>query len=173
MQLQTIVKIPTSQSNPRDNLGRFARGISLSERFEKKYQVNKEGCWIWVSRMNPYGYGVLTDYPIDGYHEKRIQAHRFAYEKYRGKIPEGLVIDHLCRNRACVNPWHLEITTAKTNILRGMGISAKEAKQTHCKRGHPFSQDNTYLRIRKDGSVHRDCRECHRITRRKNWRGDI
>ncbi|MFJ4777405.1 HNH endonuclease signature motif containing protein [Streptomyces sp. NPDC088762] len=71
--------------------------------------------------------------------------HRIMYEQAKGPIPEGLQIDHLCRNRACANPEHLEAVTQKENILRGTGPSAQQARQTHCLNGHPFDEVNTYV----------------------------
>ena len=89
-------------------------------------------------------------------------AHRVAYEKAYGPIPEGLVIDHLCRNGLCVNPEHLEAVTRKENILRGEGACAQNARKTHCKRGHELIPEN--LIERSDGR--RDCLLCDRIRRR-------
>jgi hypothetical protein len=80
-----------------------------------------------------------------------------AYELAIGPIPEGLTIDHLCRNRGCVNPAHLEAVTNRTNLLRGDGIAALNARKTHCKRGHEFTPENTY--VWREGT--RACRACH------------
>jgi hypothetical protein len=84
-------------------------------------------------------------------------AHRAAYESVKGLIPEGLVIDHLCRIPACVNPDHLEAVTVRENILRGVGITAQNVKKTSCPQGHPYDRENTYVRGRR-----RTCRTCHR-----------
>jgi len=92
---------------------------------------------------------------------KLILAHRVAYEKAFGSIPKGLVIDHLCRNGLCVNPQHLEAVSNATNILRGNGAPAVNARKTHCKRGHELALENTYRR--KNGK--RDCKLCNKIRR--------
>jgi hypothetical protein len=74
-----------------------------------------------------------------------LLAHRVSYERYVGPIPEGAHLDHLCRNRACVNPEHLEPVSVQTNILRGVSPSAVNAAKTECLRGHPFDDENTYV----------------------------
>lgn len=102
---------------------------------------------------------------IDG---KRKQGHTVAYIEKHGAIPEGMVLDHLCRNRACINPDHLEPVTQRENILRGEGVAAKNAQKTHCKHGHQFTKENTYLYQGK-----RLCRECRRLHEKAHrvWSG--
>lgn len=112
------------------------------------------GCCIWTGGLNKYGYGKVW---VDETH-RAVAAHRVIWEMVNGPIPAEVECDHLCRNRACVNPRHIELVTTKTNILRGASWAAVNAKKTHCIRGHPFDETNTYLRP-KGG---RGCRICRR-----------
>ncbi len=106
-------------------------------------------CWIWTGGKDPAGYGVFAGGP--GGRSRR--AHRWVYEYFIAEIPDGLVLDHLCRTPSCVNPWHLEPVTSRENTRRGLSGVLK----THCPQGHPFAGAN--LRVRKtDGA--RCCRKC-------------
>ena len=113
----------------------------------------KGDCVIWPRRASPDGYGRIT---VNGI--QRV-AHRVLWEKERGLLPEGMCLDHLCRNHGCVNLDHLEVVTMKENILRGIAPTAINAKKTHCTNGHELTPDN--LVPDKDGK--RRCRECARI----------
>lgn len=113
-------------------------------------QINKNGdngCWLWQGKKDNLGYGRYG---------KQYRAHRWSYEYHKGPIPEGLQIDHLCRNRACVNPDHLEAVTKKENTLRSLAPTAINARKTHCYKGHPFDERNTY--VTPEGW--RTCRAC-------------
>jgi len=96
--------------------------------------------------------------------DKTLLVHRFSYQLFKGDIPMNLELDHLCRNKLCVNPDHLEAVTHRENVLRGNGLASKQAKQTHCKRGHEFNQENTAIYQGK-----RECRICLRIGQRKRY----
>lgn len=129
----------------------FESREQFEERFWKK--VNKTNtCWLWTGGL-VLGYGLVYQNKL------RKRAHRISYEMFKGVIPERKVIDHLCRNRACVNPDHLEAVSDRTNILRGIGLSAINARKTICKRGHLLSGENLYSGVAYGGS--RQCKKCH------------
>lgn len=117
-------------------------------------------CWEWAGTRGSNGYGLWL---LPG--RVSAMAHRVAYEEMVGPIPEGLSLDHLCRNRACVNPDHLEPVTVRVNNLRGESPWARNARKTHCLRGHEYTPDNTAMR--KNGT--RACRVCLRASTAK-WR---
>ena len=121
-----------------------------------------EGCWEWTGARSPGGYGQIRA----AGRRRLLQAHRVAYELLRGPIPEGLTIDHLCRNPGCVNPAHLEPVTMRENLLRGTGMSATYARRTECSRGHPFSPENTIIYGKYRGPKSRKCRTCHNEQRK-------
>ncbi|MPZ13755.1 MAG: HNH endonuclease [Chloroflexi bacterium] len=121
------------------------------ERFWPKVLRDPETeCWNWLGAIgNGYGrFGV--------YHDGMRLAHRFSYQLLVGPIPDGLTIDHLCRNTTCVNPAHLEPVPIHVNLLRGDTIPGLNARKTHCPKGHPYKGRNLYLA--KDGA--RRCRTC-------------
>lgn len=115
-------------------------------------------CWPWTGSTNGFGYGRLS---LGG---RYVYAHRVAYECEVGEIPEGLVLDHLCRNRLCCNPAHLEAVTHRVNILRGTSPAAARAAADFCHRGHPFDETNTYVRP----SGQRTCITCQRMSVERN-----
>jgi hypothetical protein len=110
------------------------------------------GCWKWTGLLSHYGYGRFT------VGTTQLHAHRLAYSFFRGPIPDGLPLDHLCRTRSCVNPDHLAIVTNRTNLLCGLTTSAAHLRKTHCPKGHPYQGDNLF--VDSDGA--RRCRICMR-----------
>lgn len=129
-------------------------------RFRKKWEIslerefNGDSCWEWTANRSGAGYGLFWN------GVRKVYAHRWSYEHYREPIPDGLELDHLCRNRLCVHPSHLEAVTHKENCARGVagrdGAERQRAK-THCPQGHEYDEANTY---RYKGR--RFCRSCHR-----------
>lgn len=106
-------------------------------------------CWKWLGSKYQNGYGKLG--------RKGIMAHRIAFELTKGDVPADMCLDHLCKQRDCINPEHLEVVTLVENVMRGESQHAKNAKKTHCKNGHEFTESNTYSR--KDRNT-RECRTC-------------
>ena len=125
--------------------------IPVEGRLRDSSRVTDAGCWEWTRYRYSNGYAALS---VNG---KQRLAHRVAYETFVAPIPEGLTIDRLCRNRACVNPGHLEPVTSGENTRRAM--------RSHCVNGHPFNEENTWMHKGK-----RYCRECRRRRNREQQR---
>lgn len=129
--------------------------LPLETRFWLKVKViNPTDCWEWQATKNKQGYGLFSDR-----HGHWILAHRFAFQLVKGNIPEGLTLDHLCRNHSCCNPAHLEAVAIGENVRRGIGTQLAAQRQrdkTHCPQGHPYNEANTY--IAPNGARH--CRLC-------------
>jgi hypothetical protein len=136
------------------------KGDSIARFWTKARVVPCGGCWEWTGVVSGNGYGRFDVYagpkPRDW---RTLYAHRFAYELLVGPIPPGLHIDHLCRNRLCVNPTHLEPVTQAENNRRGRSPIAANLAKTHCLRGHELRGDNVRL---TPGGRGRVCRTCHR-----------
>ena len=128
-------------------------------RFEKYVQVQESGCHHWTGGKAGRGYGVFTVGFKSDKTQRLIYAHRWAFVRHSGAIPDGLTIDHLCNNPQCVNPAHLVLATAYDNSMRGSNPAALNKRKTHCPAGHEYDQKNTH--IDKTGSRH--CRICDRL----------
>lgn len=125
---------------------------TLKDRIKSRSTEVPSGCWEWNLRRDRDGYGHTK---VAG---RSLLAHRASYDAFIGPIPAGMTLDHLCRNKCCVNPDHLEPVSNKENILRSDGITAQAARQTHCRAGHAFDAENTYYP--PGGGRH--CRMCNR-----------
>jgi hypothetical protein len=130
-------------------------------RFAEKIALTDSGCLEWIAGLDKDGYGKFHRGGTGPGSSTR--AHRWSYEYHVGPIPDGLHLDHLCRNPPCVNPEHLEPVTCRENLMRGDTPAARQLLRTHCPKGHPYSGDNLAMRGNE-----RRCRECGRIANR-NW----
>ncbi len=147
------------------NVGRVHPGGKLALLMNKVSPEPNSGCWLWTGYLNKGGYGGFK------LPSRMHLAHRVAYELLREPIPAGLDLDHLCRVRSCVNPWHLEPVDRKENVRRGIGVGlkgglasqARAALITHCPSMHPYDEANTFI----DTKGWRRCRECNRARARK------
>lgn len=137
--------------------------IRLPPRFWSKILVRPDGCWIWTAGMRRGGYGRIR---VGGKGSPTTVAHRFAYERLFGPVPDRLQLDHLCRNRACANPSHVEPVSSRENTLRGETPAALNAAKTQCPVGHEYDEKNT-LMIHRRGRIERFCRACGRERMRK------
>lgn len=126
------------------------------KRATKGKVLNGKRCLIWIGHINKGGYGRFRNG-----NQKQVGAHCFVGETAQGPIPNGLQIDHLCRNPACVEPKHLEAVTCRTNLMRGFGFAGINARKTHCPKGHPY--DKIY-------QCGRSCAECKRIASQKYYK---
>lgn len=141
-----------------DKRATFARGhshhmIPQPLRFWLKIAApDVNGCTVWTGPVDGCGYGMFW------VGDRNVRSHRYAWEMAYGfgSIPEGMQLDHLCRNRPCVNVGHLEVVSLLENIRRGECSAAVNARKTECKHGHPFDEPNTI--VRPDGT--RKCRAC-------------
>jgi hypothetical protein len=134
--------------------------LQVMDRIASRSRLTPEGCWEWQGSKTPKGYGRIR------VGEKLHYVHRIAYEVHVTEIPAGTQLDHLCRNRACVNPSHLEPVTNRVNTIRGDAgrlLGARNSEKSHCPQGHPYDGDN--LRIGPHGW--RYCRACRREQSRR------
>lgn len=140
-------------------LARWDSGDDVMVRVSKRVDVTVNGCWECSYAKDTSGYPQVS---VGG---KMQLVHRLTFAAANGTIPLGLQIDHLCRNRACCNPAHLEAVTSRENTMRGDTIPARNAAATHCPQGHPRTPENTFASDSKPGRQKR-CRACHNIRNR-------
>jgi len=134
------------------------RSRPVFDRLMEKVDMTRGGCWNFTGAHSAT-YGQLW------WNRSQWLAHRVSYVLFVGPIPDGMQLDHICRNRSCVNPFHLDPVTAHENADRaGMPAGTRQGSKTHCKRGHAYSLANTYIWPARG---HRQCRECNRISRRE------
>lgn len=142
---------------------RLVADVALLTRFSWGTRYRGSPCMVFAS-TNSNGYGVVG---VDG---RTVRAHRALYERWFGSIPSGLELDHLCRNRACINPAHLEPVTHAVNMERSPfrgALGEFHRSKTHCPQGHPYDEENTYVYAKKNGGSGRQCRTCHRDRQRR------
>ena len=155
-----VAPAPSKRAGPLSGLPIPVLEPSAKAYFLNRYKVDENGCWIWQGKPMPNGYGQFM------YKKRKLAQHRVSYTIHKGPIPDGLTIDHLCRNRICGNPDHLEAVTNKVNSLRGVSPWAVLARRTHCSKGHEFTPEN--LTFRADG--YRRCKACDRELRKNIYR---
>jgi hypothetical protein len=135
--------------------------LPTSERLLRNRRIVESGCWEWRGGVHPNGYASTNvGSRAGGAKRRRVYVHRLAFELWRGEIPDGLDLDHLCRNRRCFNPAHLEPVTRRVNTLRGDGpaiLARINGEKTHCKNGHDLS---VYGRLRRSDKTWRSCTLC-------------
>jgi len=131
-------------------------------RFGRMYEIDARGCWVWTGGRMINGYARFG-VRVEGKRKfAMVLAHRWAYKTLVGPIQEGLVIDHLCRNRACVNPAHLEVVTYQENNVRAIPFRNTHTEEA-CKNGHPWTKASRY--VGPTGKI--DCRICRNISAAK------
>jgi len=140
---------------------RFKTALDREAHFWSKVRKT-ESCWIWTGYKHHWTGGLGNEYGQTSWFNVSVSTHRLAYALLRGAIPHGMELDHLCRNRACCNPWHLEPVTHKENLRRGI----YRWNLTHCPAGHAYEERNTYRTPRG----HRRCRKCRAIQEKKRRR---
>lgn len=136
------------------------RATPTLPRFLSKIAIQPDGCWAWLGHLER-GYGRFF------VNRRQVRPHRFAYIYFTDEpVPEGYELDHLCRNRSCVNPYHLQVLRHVDNLHRGIGgqlAAERQLRKTHCPKGHPYDERNTYI----PPNGQRVCRTCRNIARAK------
>lgn len=145
---QTTSLLPGVRGGPRTP-GAQINDAYFNDEFDKRVVKTPE-CWIWIGRLNDAGYGMFGEH----------RAHRLSLRLVGVEIPDGMMVDHTCRVRHCVNPAHLRVVDARTNTVENSeSIAAKNAAKTHCRNGHQYTPENTQITYSK-GTAQRDCLIC-------------
>jgi hypothetical protein len=145
---------------PRPGSPRYRPPADLSDRILANVDHRADGCWLWTGFINPTGYGTLTvGSRVDGSYRPGMLAHRASYEALVGPVPDGQEIDHLCGNKACVNPAHLDPVTRSEHTKR------ESKRLTACRRGHPRTPENVYV----DAQGRHHCLVCKRDRARARY----
>ena len=149
-----------------DPILRFMYKFDLGQVPSHKSELGQ--CWEWKFGKSRQGYAKFREGASGS---KTVPGHCFAYEYFIGPVPEGLQLDHLCRNKSCVNPWHCEPVTGSENVFRA---PSKNRGKTHCPQVHEYTTENTYLvGPSKHGRFQRKCKTCHRIQVRNYYRVEV
>jgi hypothetical protein len=114
-------------------------------------------CWVWTGAITSRGYGSVQ------HDRRRVSVHRLTYELLIGPIPDDLTVDHLCRNKRCANPAHMEPVTRRVNVLRA------QPERRRCPQGHALAGPNLVVRVRRDTEIHRMCRVCQYEWQRQHY----
>ena len=164
--MPSIIDLLARPEVPRE--GRRGRvAAPVESRLEKLSESQPDGCVLWAGSVTNEGYGQMT-FARKGYKTERLSVHRVAYELAKGRIPDGMVIDHLCRNRRCINVSHLEVVTQRENVMRSpIAMGALNAAKTHCAQGHEYTPENTYI-FRSGPPRTTTMRVCRTCRRRRN-----
>ena len=123
-------------------------------RFIEKVSFTEDGCWVWSAKVTPNGYGQFAVGSRRDDTVRTVYTHRWSHEFFIGAIPVGYEVDHLCRNRRCANPDHLEAVPHIENVRRG-NVAVRELSKTECPQGHPYDEANTRSEERRVG---KECR---------------
>lgn len=165
----TLTQTPAAGMTPLPAAAGATRAMPEADRFWPKVSGGDfTTCWEWTAHRDANGYGRFS---VGGRGGRMDGAHRVAYRLLVGEIPNGLELDHLCRNRGCVNPWHLEPVTHAVNSRRSTAGEVNRARQraiAHCPQGHPYSPENTSYR--RNGR--RRCKACDREAMRRRYEAD-
>ena len=154
---------------PHRGTRRARHRMSPLERVARNIVIDEVGCWLWTGRLSNERYAQFT-VTQTGYPTVTLSGHKVSYELHNGRVPDGMVLDHLCRTRHCVNPDHLEVVRQRVNTLRSpIALGSINAAKTHCPQGHPYSPENTYVyRLKTRSTTTRTCKTC-RAEQRRRW----